>query len=65
MIRGILLVLGVLSGQASAQLPDIATVEPDLVVPELSEGKPAVGKRVKPTMFSIFPPIGRRGASIL
>jgi hypothetical protein len=50
MIRGILLVLGVLSAQASAQLPDIATVEPDLVVPELSEGKPAAGKRVKQTL---------------
>lgn len=30
--------------------PDIATVKPDLVVPALSEGEPAAGKRVKQTL---------------
>ncbi len=30
--------------------PDIRTVKPDLVVPPLSDGKPAVGRRVKQTL---------------
>ncbi len=50
MTRGILIVLCVLATQTRAQLPDMATVEPDLVVPGLSEGNPAAGKRVKQTL---------------
>ena len=30
-----------------AELPDIQSVPPDLVVPALSEGTPAAGKRVR------------------
>ena len=39
---GLVLVTG-----AGAELPDISTVKPDLVVPALAAGKPGAGKRVK------------------
>ena len=39
---GLVLVTG-----AGAELPDISTVKPDLVVPALATGKPGAGKRVK------------------
>ena len=35
---------------AAAELPDIRTVPADLVVPPLTEGKPAAGQRVKHTL---------------
>ena len=38
-----------LLASAPAQLPDISSVEPDLVVPELVDGEPAAGRRVKQT----------------
>ncbi|NRB27341.1 MAG: hypothetical protein HRU37_06630 [Roseibacillus sp.] len=50
MIRVILMLAALCIAQAGAQLPDIATIEPDLTVPGLSEGKPGPGKRVKVTV---------------
>ena len=35
--------------QVAAELPDIATVPPDLTVPEMTEGAPAAGLRVRHT----------------
>ncbi len=50
MIRVILVLAVLCIAQVGAQLPDIATIEPDLTVPGLSEGKPGPGKRVKVTL---------------
>ena len=37
------------SAASGKEVPDIRTVEPDLVVPEMVEGDPGPGKRVKQT----------------
>ena len=50
MVRVILVLAALCIAQVGAQFPDIATIEPDLTVPGLSEGKPGPGKRVKVTL---------------
>lgn len=42
---------------SAAPLPDIATVPPDLSVPELSDGQPGAGKRVRLELFEGVPPV--------
>lgn len=41
----------------AAPLPDISTVPADLGVPELSDGPPAAGKRVRLELFKDTPPV--------
>jgi hypothetical protein len=41
----------------AAPLPDISTVPPDLSVPELSDGPPGAGKRVRLELFQDTPPV--------
>ncbi len=48
-LAGAGLLFGVLVLPVGGQLPDISTVEPDLVVPELADGDPGPGRRVKQT----------------
>ena len=40
----------------AAELPDIQSVPPDLVVPALSEGTPAAGKRVRHGLNILYLP---------
>lgn len=41
----------------AAPLPDISTVPADLIIPELSDGPPAAGKRVSLELFEGTPPV--------
>ena len=50
MVRVILVLAALCIAQVGAQFPDIATIEPDLTVPGLSEGEPGPGRRVKATV---------------
>src|SRR3954463_7270836 len=49
LLRILLLVLLCLAKAAAAELPDISTVPPDLTVPEMTDGPPAPGLRVRHT----------------
>ena len=46
-LRRILILALAIFNLARAELPDISTVKPDLVVPALSGNKPGAGRRVK------------------
>ncbi|APZ96245.1 hypothetical protein [Fuerstiella marisgermanici] len=47
-----LLICNFLSKPAGAQLPDIRSVKPDLIVPEMTDDEPAAGRRVKLSLNS-------------
>ena len=49
LISALALLVVSLHGADSLPLPDLATVSPDLVIPEVSAGPPAAGKRVRLT----------------
>ncbi len=47
MLRGTLVCVMLVGQTAVVELPDLSTVPPDLVVPAVTDGPPAVGKRVR------------------
>lgn len=59
-LLGVPLALFLLSGTASLQAqqaPDISSVPADLEIPELTEGEPSAGKRVRLSLFPDAPPV--------
>lgn len=49
--------IGLCADLAADPLPDISTVPTDLSIPEISDGPPAAGKRVRLELFKDTPPV--------
>ena len=56
-MKGALALLFAAAALHAAPSPDISTVPPDLVVPELNDGPPAAGKHVRLELFEGTPPV--------
>lgn len=56
-MKGALALLLAAGALHAAPLPDISTVPADLIIPELSDGPPAAGKRVSLELFEGTPPV--------
>lgn len=56
-MKGALTLLLLPAALSAAPLPDISTVPADLSIPELSDGAPGAGKRVRLELFESTPPV--------